>query len=262
MASLNASLVSIRRLAQGETLNLLAILLSDADLNNARFLLRSVLYGAPKTTPPLWRGYGMLPAFFYDHLWHTCSSPHEICGLCRENSHPVAQAIASSFTKDVDFDNIRQLERVLLFSFLKYWNALSESSTSHNGEVLRCYLLLLRDIWNLGIWFRNAAVSIDVGDFERDNVFRDLDLSAAFLSLSSGLTKRWPRTRREWYYRLRFGVLEWLRDLFRADPLGIEVLMGYTAMELIEWHNLNVVVSGLAFTMSPEQIYGRLIPVK
>lgn len=262
MASLDASLIGIRRFAQGETLDLLGILLSDADLNNARFLLRGALYGASKATTPLWRGYGMLSALFYDHLWHTCSNLQDICECCRENSHPVAQAIASAFMKGAGHRNIRQIERGLLFSFLNYWHTLSASSASNNGEVLRRYLLLLRDIWNLGIWFRGTAASVNSDDFDIGDALKDLNLSDAFLSLSSGAQKRQPRTRREWHYRLRFGVLEWLRNLFRANPLGIEVLMGYMAMELIEWHNLNVVVSGLSFSMSPEHIYGRLIPVK
>ena len=262
MALLDASFESVRKFAQGETLSLLTVLLSDADLNNARFLLRGALYGISKKEMPLWRGYGILPASFYEHLWNSCTNLQEVCERCRENSHPVAHMIAFAFAGAEGHKSIRRVERGLLSSFLKYWHMLAGTSGSRSRKVLLRYLILLRDVWNLGVWLRGAGTGTGGADFVIDDAIKDLKFSAAFLSLCADLRKRYPCTRQEWHYRLRFGVWEWLRGLYRADPLGIEVLMGYVAMELIEWHNLNIIASGLSFAMSPEHIYGRLIPVK
>jgi V/A-type H+-transporting ATPase subunit C len=295
MSALSCGLGSVLRMAEGETRDLLTVLFSGADLDNLRFILRGLLRRSDRENPPLWRGYGILSPLFYDRLWSSCSSLQEVCELCQENPHPVAGMIASTLAGFLEGaeaaeavkmtgGDVRQMERALLCSFLEYGCAVVRDVSSGNGRALRQYLLLRRDVWNMGVWFRHSGGGD--GDLLRDvealtapepetpadpgrtgrTSLKALNFSAAFLSLWNDLKRDLTRdgivpSRGEWHYRLRFGVLEWLRSLYRTNPLGIETLMGYTGMELIEWHNLNVVASGLAFSMFPERIYCRLIPL-
>jgi V/A-type H+-transporting ATPase subunit C len=60
---------------------------------------------------------------------------------------------------------------------------------------------------------------------------------------------------------MQIQMLNWQKKLYRSNPLGIEVALGYVAMYLIEWENLNLLAVGLASRMNSEDLLKRIISV-
>ncbi len=51
----------------------------------------------------------------------------------------------------------------------------------------------------------------------------------------------------------------WQISMKRKDPLGIEVAVGFCALQLVEWLNLNALVVGIDMGLSVDSIMNKMI---
>ena len=260
-----------RKIAMGEPVDLLRVLLSGADIHNARLLLRFFFTGFPHNDNPMWHGYGTLPVSFYRQLWNTRSISHVI-DRCLAFSHPLARSIANAFSELGKGVALPGSERVLLIGILAYVEEVLDNHRSKNSIVAREFLGRSIDVWNMNIWSRvvsgilqkekGSVQYIDKGAFiplNKLNNSTDLEQllggtpweDVLFDPHSKSVTLIASRAARSFWL--------WQMSKKRKDPLGIEVAIGFCAQQLVEWQNLNALVVGIDMGLPVDSIMKKMI---
>jgi V/A-type H+-transporting ATPase subunit C len=140
--------------------------------------------------------------------------------------------------------------------------------------VIKDYLGMNIDLWNVGIWTRANSKAGKFVKKEPDYIPGGLSFSVSELNEARILGvlirgSRWSgalgimeKDRHGNIQRaMQIQMLNWQKKLYRSNPLGIEVALGYVAMYLIEWENLNLLAVGLASRMNSEDLLKRIISV-
>lgn len=267
-------LLHIKSIALGEPALLLEIIFSRADILNSRLILRALATKTISGPPPRWHSYGALGSTFYDDLWRKSPSIMDITERCYSDGHPFAIALADSlldFNRGID---IQVAERVLLLGVIKRLFASLENISSSNARIVRKFLGLTVDMWNIGIWIRRRAgyVSTDPTDdvyivggawldskkLTESKAMADLVHATPWRKVVRGIDEKAPR---DFQRALSIDMWNWQMNLFREDPLGIQVAIGYVAKQLVEWENLNLLSVGMAMGLSSQNLLNRLIHV-
>ena len=263
-----------RKIAEGEVLTLLEVILARADLLNSRLALRAFFSGSTGGADPLWHSYGSLPLFFFNDIWNSSSSISNAIEKCHSNGHPLALSLASALMDMQSGSKLFHAERTLLLSVIDHLRKQLEVSGSKNSQRVEEYLGMNIDLWNLGMWVRsNYGVSgdhiikrsyipgglcFDISDLERNKLLGLLVRGTVWNGAIDLLENIEPRDIQRAMQRQ---FLKWQRQLYRANPLGIEVSLGYVARELTEWENLNLLAVGMASGVESEELIKRLIPL-
>lgn len=268
-------LLHTKGLAIGEPAALLEILFARADMLNARLILRALSTGTVFGPPPRWHSYGALKRTFYDDLWRKAVSSVEIREMCYSNGHPFAVILADAV---LDLDkgfHLQLAERTLLLGMLDELFSHLDVLASKNADRVKEFLGLTIDTWNMGIWLRKrtgynipgqagGSLYLERGAWltpERlsaSKAMADLVQGTPWRNVVRGIDEDSPR---DFQRALSMYMWKWQMKLYRVDPLGIEVPMGYVARQLVEWENLNLLCVGMAMNMSADQLMERIIPV-
>lgn len=264
----------LREKAEGEAQKLLEIALARSDLLNGRLILRASFSGNRGGGEPQWHNYGALPEEFYGELWGNQITSSDIIGKCRANGHPFALILARAISEMDHSRDIVKAERFLLQHMLDFgWQTIA-SFHSKNSRMLSEYLGRSIDMWNLGIWLRWQNEYIQKNEAVGMYIPNGKWLSRERLSKNSSLKELvyltpWQKTLEmegkqspHNYQRSLFvEFMKWQANLFRGDPLGIEVSLGFMGKYFIEWHNLNLLAVGLSIDLQKENLLSKLIPV-
>jgi len=267
-------LLHIKNLAIGEPAVLMEVLLSRADMLNSRLILRALATKTIAGPPPRWHSYGALGSTFYDDLWKRSPSTMDIVERCYFNGHPFAIALADSLADiNMGFD-VQIAERTLLLGILGRLFKTINGFSSSNTKSVREFLGLTIDMWNIGIWIRERSgylspqsfsnIYIDGGTWlskeklTKAKAMADLIHGTPWRRVIRGIDEKSPR---DFQRAISVSMWIWQMQLFRTDPLGIQVSIGYIARQLVEWENLNLLAVGIAMGLSHENLISRLIPV-
>ena len=272
LADTSASVLShTRNMAMGEPEDLISVILSRADLQNGRLLVRYFFIGIPYEMQPRWHAYGTLPVRFFAQLWKSPSVAHGI-DKCLAFDHPLARALARALEQVVKGSSLPASERALLSGMLVCQERVLDSHRTKNSALVKEYLARTIDVWNLNIWSRVFS-----GVMQKEKA-AELYLKGGF-SLSperlqgspepAGLLDSTP-----WENildRSKGGPAEiapggamrefwrWQISLRRKDPLGIEVAISFIAHQLVEWRNLDSLVVGVSMGFEGDAILEKLI---
>lgn len=264
----------IKQLAKGEPGVLLEVLFARGDILNCRLVLRAMSTGTISGPPPRWHSYGAIGESFYSDIWRQSSSLMETIQKCYSKGHPFAVALADSLLDlDKGFE-LQQAERTFLLGMLdQLWKTLDHFSSS-NVKRVRDFLGMTIDVWNMGIWIRRRAgypdstvpspmfirkgAWLDVDTLSRSRVMTELVHGSPWRKVIRGIEESTPR---DFQRALSVYMWKWQLQLFRTNPLGIEVAIGYMARQLVEWENLNLLSVGMAMEIAPEDLMARLIPI-
>ena len=259
--------------ASGEPKALLSVLLARADLYNFRLLLRSFAVSGGHMKEPLWHLYGSLPRSFYKSLFD-CSSPMEAVERALSFNHPFVAPIAEAL-RQLEVDrNLLAAEGIFLVRFLEIQREIAMKFPTKNGRLVLEFLGRLVDLWNLGLWIRKRS-GYDRGSTGMEYLTggawidpRRLE-EAEVVGVAVSGTPWQSITRRisapshhEFYRALNVEFWRWQVKQLRKDPLGIEVAMGFSAWQIVEWQNLTALAIGLSLGLRPEQITQSLIPLE
>ncbi len=267
-------LLHIKELAKGEPLILLEIIFARADMLNSRLILRALSTGTVSGPSPRWHSYGSLSGSFYNDLWKDSPSLVGIMERCYSKGHPFAVALADSLLDLQNGFDLQKAERTMLLGMLdQLWKTLSHLSTS-NSQLVRNLLGMTIDTWNIGIWLRqrtgypvsdrtgqlfiDKGLSFNPDKLSRSKAMADLVHGTLWRTALRGIEGQTPQ---DFQRALNIYMWKWQMKLFRSNPLGIEVAMGYMARQLVEWENLNLLSVGLAMNLPSEELIARLIPV-
>lgn len=260
--------------AQGEAKDLLGVILARSDLMNGRLLLRALYTDSKHGEEPQWHDYGNLSANFYSDIWQNTATATDIISRCRIQAHPYALALGSSFVELERTKDLMKAERVLLTSMLKLFQENVNKYSSSNSTILCEYLGRSIDMWNLGIWLRQRSGFIPsetalklylqngqwltIKKLSQATVLMELVHQTPWQAIIRAIENSTPQ---EFQRALFVQFIKWQADLFRANPLGVEVGMGYIAKYIIEWQNLNLLSVGLSMGLPEKELLSRLIPV-
>lgn len=260
--------------ALGEPYELMSVILSRGDLHNFRIILRRFASkNYDQEEGHLWHLYGDLPEKFFKDLWGSDSIP-----MARERiylyDNPVGFILDSALAVLQDTGNLVMAERELVSSFVMYHKRIVMKYRNKNGALAREFLGRLIDMWNLNLWLKDKAYSMGTKthvDYLLDGAWIDNEALARGKTIAEVMRGTpWHRAIKnrefslpqelQWHIQREFWT--WQIALFRKDPLGFEVPLGYMAKALVEWSNLNIIAVGTAFGLSSEKIVDRLIPIK
>lgn len=260
-----------REMAMGEPGDLLKVLLSGADIHNARLLLRFFFTGAQYEGNPMWHGYGTLPLSLCRQLWNTRSISHVI-DRCLAFPHPLARPLARAFSELGKGVALPGCERELLVGILSYIDEILDNHRSKNSAVAREFVGRSIDVWNMNIWSRvvtkilpaekGSRQYIDEGSFltiERLNESTDTGQLLAGTPWDDIISRPELKSINLIGSRAARSFWLWQISLKRKDPLGIEVAVGFCAQQLVEWHNLNALVVGIDMGLQVDSIMSKMI---
>lgn len=263
-----------RKIAKGEVYDLLDVILARSDLYNTRLVIRSLFTGTFGGKEPIWQDFGAIPMGFFSDLWWEGKTPEKILEKCHSQGHPMALALASSVSDFQQGYDLHHAERKLLIKHIEYLNDSLSSTNSSSAKVIKDYLGMNIDLWNVGIWTRANSKAGKFVKKEPDYIPGGLSFSVSELNEARILGvlirgSRWSgalgimeKDRHGNIQRaMQIQMLNWQKKLYRSNPLGIEVALGYVAMYLIEWENLNLLAVGLASRMNSEDLLKRIISV-
>lgn len=263
-----------RKIAKGEVHDLLDIILAKADLNNARLVLRAFFTGTFGKKEPLWQDFGAIPMNFFSSLWSDKSSAEKVIEKCYSNGHPIALSLALSMKEYQQGFDLHHAERTLLSSYIDFLKDQLKGKHSPSSKVVEDYLGMNIDLWNIGIWLRANNPELKKGRTEPDYIpgglcfdiprLKESRIAGVLLrgTLWAGALSYMNKDRTGNIQRaMQIQLLNWQKKLYRTNPLGIEVALGYVAMYLIEWENLNLLAVGLASGMDPDSLLNRIISV-
>ncbi|MCF7935862.1 MAG: V-type ATPase subunit [Synergistales bacterium] len=261
----------IRRIADGEPRQLLDVLFARADIHNLRLLLRT--FSVPRSgqrEAPLWMQYGLVSEEVCRDLWKS-DDQVELEERCRGLGTPLTDALGDAVRELLRHRTLVQAERRLLRGILAFLLQRVEAYPSRNGELVAGYLGRLVDLWNTGIWLRAVTSGEELTEErflpggeslppERLRRFDDVQ------SLIAGTA--WNKVRTDdnppapvFQRRMQVAFWRWQITCFRGDPLGIDVLIGFVARQLVEWQNLSTIAVGIVMGHTEEQIRALLVPV-
>jgi len=270
----NLQLRFVQEKAEGEAKELLGVVLARSDLMNGRILLRALHTGSKNGEEPQWHNYGNLTEGFYSDLWKNTKTATDIIEGCRALGHPYALAIAASFAELDQSGNLVRAERMLLLSMLDlFWKKVGQFD-SGNSRLLQEYLERSIDMWNLGIWLRQRYGQVPTVEATKMYLQNGRWIFIEKLSKTTilsevvqgtpwqGIIKPIENNKPQEFQRALFvQFMKWQSDLFRADPLGVAVGLGFIAKYLIEWQNLSLLAVGLSLGLSEKELESRLIPI-
>jgi V/A-type H+-transporting ATPase subunit C len=271
----NLQLRFVQEKAEGEAKELLGVVLARSDLMNGRILLRALHTGSKNGEEPQWHNYGNLTEGFYSDLWKNTKTATDIIEGCRALGHPYALAIAASFAELDQSGNLVRAERMLLLSMLDlFWKKVGQFD-SGNSRLLQEYLERSIDMWNLGIWLRQRYGQVPTVEATKMYLQNGRWIFIEKLSKTTilsevvqgtpwqGIIKPIENNKPQEFQRALFvQFMKWQSDLFRADPLGVAVGLGFIAKYLIEWQNLSLLAVGLSLGLSEKELESRLIPIQ
>lgn len=260
--------------AEGEPHELMSVVLSRGDLHNFRIILRRFASDrSGQSEEYLWHLYGNLSRDFFKNVWEAddISSARKWIYLYGD---PYGMILDEAMVALQSTGNLVKAERVLLLNYLKYHQDVISKYQNKNGAIAKEFLGRLVDLWNLNLWIHERAgiqtKETHVGYLPGGAWIDDKVLSKAKVITEAVQGTPWRRaiskgafmTFHEFQWHLQKEFWIWQVSLFRRDPLGFEVPFGYIAKALAEWSNLNMIAIGIAFGLHPDEIIGRLIPVK
>lgn len=266
-------LLWVKNTAQGEAHKLVEVALSRADLHNARILLRAFSVGGQRGKEPLWHLYGVLPASFFSTLWRT-QGILEATERALSYGHPLSGILGASLAEMGKGSGQVLAEKVLLRRMVAFMRSDLKGIGGANGRILREYLGLLIDLWNLGVWLRRRSGShhggvpgghfieggsaLTVDRLEKVLVLRELVHGTFWGRVVRNIESVSPQ---DFQRELQVHFWKWQLGLFRRDPLSIGVALGFIAMQIIEWNNLNTISVGQTLGLSGAALIQRLIPL-
>jgi V/A-type H+-transporting ATPase subunit C len=267
-------LLWIKKLAVGECRSLVEVALARADLHNCRILLRCFTVPGERGAEPLWHGYGILPVSFFSTLWKT-SQLVDASERALSYGHPLAAALGTSLGEIGKGGGQMRAEKFLLRRLVEIFLEELRGIRGSNGEMLREYLGRLVDLWNLGVWLRRRRAGYRPEtetdqDFLRTGAWLKvdrLDKVKTLRQLVHGTP--WGQAVRniesvspqDFQRELQIHFWKWQLGLFRKDPLSIGVALGFIAMQIVEWNNLNTIAVGQTIGLSGPGLIQRLIPL-
>jgi V/A-type H+-transporting ATPase subunit C len=265
-------LLRMRKAAEGETRDLVTILLARGDLHNMRVLLRSFLPGSDRTYgEPLWHSYGIISPHAISLLWGS-KSLQELFERSHEIRNPLGKALGNAVLNLLRGLEYWRVERGFLLEYKNDLFDLLAACPSSNGDLVETYLRMLVDLLNLGIWLRkehgfSRAELSEEADYLGGGLIGEEHLAQCRSVLEAVRGTPWmgmvrqihEETPNMFQQALNRSFLRWQASFLRKNPLGIEVAMGYVARQVAEWDNLNYIVTGLALNYGEEKIRPRLL---
>ncbi|HOO64437.1 MAG TPA: V-type ATPase subunit [Synergistaceae bacterium] len=265
-------LLRMRKSAEGETRDLVTILLARGDLHNVRVLLRSFLPGSDRTYgEPLWHIYGIVPPEEMRLLWKS-KNLQELVERSHDIRNPLGNALGNAAMNLLRGLEYWKVERGYLLDYRNYLFGVLASCLSSNGKLVETYLRMMVDMLNLGIWLRKEHGFHETDDSYEADYLGGGTISESALAQSRSLQEAvrgtlWTAMIRQideatpnlFQQALSRSFLRWQASFLRRNPLGIEVAMGYVARQVAEWDNLNYIVTGLALRYPKDKIRQRLL---
>jgi V/A-type H+-transporting ATPase subunit C len=260
-----------RKMAMGEPEELIGVILSRADLQNGRLLVRYLFIGIPYEMQPRWHAYGTLPVKFLAQLWTSRSIAHGI-DRCLAFDHPLSRALAKALDQVAKGSSLPTCERVLLSGMLGYQEEVLGRYKTKDSSLVRELLARTLDVWNLNIWSRVFAGVLQKEKAAEFYLEGGYSLSIekllgssepAELLASTPWEKALERTRDGPPIMAPGGAMRefwrWQISQRRKDPLGIEVALAFIAHQLVEWQNLDSLVVGVSMGFEGDAILDKLI---
>lgn len=269
----SSQLLWIKKRADGESRSLVEIALARADLHNCRILLRGFTVPGERGLEPLWHGYGILPISFFSTMWKT-SRLLDASERALSFGHPLADILGAALVEISKGGGQIRGEKFLLRRMVEFFRDELRGIRGKNGEMVREYLGRLVDLWNLGVWLRWRAgyrQERDSGqEFLRTGAWltvERLEKEKTIRALVHGTP--WGQTVRkidsvsspDFQRELQIHFWKWQLSLFRKDPLSIGVALGFIAMQIVEWNNLNTIAVGHTIGLTGPRLIQRLIPL-
>ncbi len=269
---MGGELLRMRKAAEGETLDLVSILLARGDLHNVRVLLRSFLPGSDRTYgEPLWHIYGTISPEKMKLLWNS-EGLQELAERSHDIRNPLGKALGNAALNLLRGLEYWKAERGYLLEYKNHLFDLLDLCPSPNGRLVERYLRMMVDLLNLGIWLRKEhgfhkadpsqeADYLGGGTIPETVLARSRSLQEAVRGTSwMGMVRQIDEVTPNMFQQaLNRSFLRWQASFLRRNPLGIEVAMGYIARQVAEWDNLNYIVTGLALNYPAEKIRSRLL---
>jgi len=262
-------LLETASLARGEAGLFFDVLLSMADLENGRLLLRASRAGEARGKPPLWRMYCVAGTAFYDDLWKKCFNAADGAIRCHEEENPMASLLGEAYRTLYETGSLSVSERALYSGWLDYWREQLGPLKGTNVRLMEEYLGRLTDTWNLSTWFRSGTeLEHGVRSFLRGGWGLSplkLEGCATLECLFEGSGWEIPflsgqREANSVFLRKFQGLFHlWQKRLYRKDLLGIHVSMGYAAQVQLEWANLSMIAAGLSLNIPSAEIVRHLL---
>ena len=129
-------------------------------------------------------------------------------------------------------------------------------------------------MWNLGIWLRQRYGQVPtveatkmylqngrwifIEKLSKTTILSEVVQGTPWQGIIIPIENNKPQ---EFQRALFVLFMKWQSDLFRADPLGVAVGLGFIAKYLIEWQNLSLLAVGLSLGLSEKELESRLIPI-
>lgn len=262
-----------RKMAMGEPEELIGVILSRADLQNGRLLVRYFFIGIHYEMQPRWHAYGTLPVKFLARLWTSRSIAHGI-DRCLAFDHPLSKALARALDQVAKGSSLPACERVLLSEMLGYQEEVLGHYRTKDAALVRELLARTVDVWNLNIWSRVFAGVLQKEKAAEFYLEGGFSLPIEKLLRSSEPAELLAST--PWEKALERsqggggplvmapgGVMgelwRWQISQRRKDPLGIEVALAFIAHQLVEWQNLDSLVVGVSMGFEGDAILNKLI---
>lgn len=268
-----AQLLWVKKLAIGEPHLLVEVALSRADLHNCRILLRAFSVPGKRGKEPLWHGYGILPVSFFSTLWKT-SRLVDASERALSFGNPLADILGSALGEIRKGGGQVMAEKLLLRKMVEYLRGELKGIRGANAVILREYLGRLVDLWNLGVWLRRRSgyrpegwsgqnflqtgAWLPVERLEKVQAIRELVHGTPWDRVVRNIGSVSPQ---DFQRDLQIHFWKWQLGLFRKDPLSIGVALGFIAMQIIEWNNLNTIAVGQAIGLTGSGLVQRLIPL-
>jgi len=262
-------LLETASLARGEAGLFFDVLLSMADLENGRLLLRASRAGEARGKPPLWRMYCVAGTAFYDDLWKKCFNAADGAIRCHEEENPMASLLGEAYRTLYETGSLSVSERALYSGWLDYWREQLGPLKGTNVRLMEEYLGRLTDTWNLSTWFRlGTELEHGVRSFLRGGwglSSLKLEGCATLECLFEGSGWEIPflsgqRDANSVVLRKFQGLFHlWQKRLYRKDLLGIHVSMGFAAQVQLEWANLSMIAAGLSLNIPSAEIVRHLL---
>ncbi len=266
-------LLWVKKLARGEAQQLVEVALSRSDLHNCRVLLRAFAVPGKRASEPLWHSYGILPVSFFSTLWKT-SKLLDASERALSYGHPLAAILGSALSEMERGGGQVMAEKFLLRRMVSFFQEEVGMIGGSNGRILKEYLGLLIDLWNLGVWLRyrsgyvsqgmpgekylQGGAGLAVERLEKVRALRELVHGTFWGRVVRNIESLSPQ---DFQRDLQVHFWKWQLGLFRKDPLSIGVPLGFIAMQIIEWNNLNTLSVGHSIGLTGSALIDRLIPL-
>ncbi len=256
------SINSVYKMAEGEAKDLIGVYLMQGDLNNMRLCLRHLF---TETAPPKelkgWFYWGELPYEFYEEVASSGSvyTARDIVILWK---HPLGYVFTEALLYIIRARNIAEAEKILLLGYIEESQKRIKRYFSSSAETVGMCLALYVDILNLTAYLKGSDVFIKGGLYidsqKRWKLLKARGLrilrQTPYYEILAEADKPYQKEERlkRWY-------LKTLCDLYRGDPLAIDIPWGYISKKLKEETNLRILAVGLYFEKTEKEILSRMI---